>query len=323
MLAGQQLEPAVLGVVGVLVLVDQDEAEGGRVAVADLLEELEQVDRADEQVVEVHRVHAVQLALVVLVDVRDGLLEVGADELAVVVGGAQLVLGVGDLRLHRARGEALDVDVEVVEALLDQPPLVRRVVDRELARVAEPVGVGAQHPGAGGVEGHHPHRARGAADQQLDALAHLLRGLVGERDREDLVGAGLARAQQVGDPVGEHAGLARAGAGQDQQRPLTVDDRLALGLVEALEELVGRRGGRHGNHDIPRPGGSAGRDDGVRRRCWILAGVALTDEIRSRLRARRGVRAARPDRARRDRGLRRIAALGVAAGARSGARRAR
>ena len=244
-LGGQQLEPAVLGVVGVLVLVDHDVAERLRVAVADLLEELEHVDRADEQVVEVHRVHAVQLALVVLVDVRDGLLEVGADELAVVVGGAQLVLGVGDLRLHRARGEALDVDVEVVEALLDQPPRVGRVVDRELARVAEPVGVGAQHPHAGRVEGHHPHRAGGAADQQLDALAHLLGGLVGEGDREDLVRAGLARAQQVGDPVREHAGLARAGAREDQQRAVAVDDRLALRLVEALEELVGGGARRH------------------------------------------------------------------------------
>ena len=102
-LAGEQLEPAVLGVVGVLVLVDEDVAEGGGVAVADLREELEDVDRADEQVVEVHRVHAVQLALVELVDVGDRLLEERADQLAVGLGVAQLVLGVGDLVLHRAR----------------------------------------------------------------------------------------------------------------------------------------------------------------------------------------------------------------------------
>ena len=244
-LGGQQLEPAVLGVVGVLVLVDQHPAEGVRVAVADLLEELEQVDRAEQQVVEVHRVHAVDLALVVLVDVGHRLLEEGADHLAVVVGRPQLVLGVRDLGLHRARREALDVDVQVVEALLDQAPRVGRVVDRELARVAEPVGVGAQHARAGRVEGHHPHGAGGAADEQLDALAHLLRGLVGERDRQDLVRARLARAQQVGDPVGQHAGLARAGAGQDQQRPLAVRDRVALRLVEALQQGVDRGRLRH------------------------------------------------------------------------------
>ena len=37
---GQQLKPAVLGVVGVLVLVDEDVPEGARVLVAYLLEQL-------------------------------------------------------------------------------------------------------------------------------------------------------------------------------------------------------------------------------------------------------------------------------------------
>jgi hypothetical protein len=241
-------------VVGVLVLVDQHPAERARVAVADLLEELEHVDRADQEVVEVHRVGAVQLALVVLVDVGDRLLEVGAHELAVVLRRAQLVLGVGDLRLHRARGEALDVDVEIVEAALDEPARVGCVVDRELARVAEPVGVGAQHAGARGVERHHPHRAHRAADEQLDALAHLLRRLVGERDGEDLVRAGEPAADQPRDPVGEHARLARAGARQDQQRPLAVGHRVALGRVEPLEQRLGRGGGTRGglSHRQPR-----------------------------------------------------------------------
>ena len=49
---------------------------------------------------------------------------------------------------------------------------------------------------------------------------------------------GLARVggDQVGDPVGQHAGLARPGAGQDQQRPVAVGDGLALGLVEPGEQ---------------------------------------------------------------------------------------
>ena len=38
--------------------------------------------------------------------------------------------------------------------------------------------------------------------------------------------------------MGEDPGLARARAGEDQQRPLAVDDRLALGLVEAGQERV-------------------------------------------------------------------------------------
>jgi len=80
--------------------------------------------------------------------------------------------------------------------------------------------------------------ARGPAEQPLDSPAHLLRGLVRERDRQDLARLRLVGVDQVGDPVRQHARLAAARAGQDQQRPLAVRDRLPLGLVQALQELL-------------------------------------------------------------------------------------
>ena len=95
--------------------------------------------RANEQVVEVHRVHRVDPLLVELVDVGGRLLEEGADLHAVGAGVEQLVLGVRDLALDRARREALGVDVELLDAVLDQPHRVGLVVDREAARVAEPL----------------------------------------------------------------------------------------------------------------------------------------------------------------------------------------
>jgi hypothetical protein len=201
----------------------------------------------------------VELALVGLVDVGDRLLEERPDQPAVGLRVAQLVLRVGDLDLHRAGGEALGVDVEIVQALLDQPPGVGRVVDRELARVAEPVGVGAQHACARRMERHDPHGARRAAHEQLDALAHLLRRLVGERDREDLVRARLTGSQQVGDPVRQHPRLARPRAGEDQQRAGAGGDRLALRRIEALEQGLDAvrcllRG--HAGHASARPGRS-------------------------------------------------------------------
>ena len=240
MLAREQLQPAVLDDVRVLVLVDEHVAKRRRVAVAHLLEELKHVDRVDEQVVEVHRVHAQQFPLVD----REGIGDVGRERGripghgSVVVRVAQLVLRVGDLVVHGARREALRVDAELVEAALDQAPRVGLVVDRELARVAQAVRLGAQHPRARRVEGHHPHRARAAAEQQLDALAHLLRRLVRERDREDLVGARHPRALEKRDPVRQHARLARSRAGEDQQRPLAMGDRVALRGVEARQQLL-------------------------------------------------------------------------------------
>ncbi len=241
--------------VGVLVLVDEDVAEGAAPALADLLVELERVDGADQEVVEVHRVGLEHPLLVEREGLGDDLLERAGGGFGVGVGIDQLVLGAGDLRAHRPRREAFGVDAELGQAAFQHPQRVGLVVDREAARVAQPLGVGAQHPGAGRVEGRHPHRAHRATDQLGDPLAHLGRRLVGEGDRQDLPRAGGAGGEQVGDPVGQDPGLARAGAGQHQQRPFAVLDRLALRRVEARQQAldaVGAGLGRRRARDLRR-----------------------------------------------------------------------
>ena len=239
-LAGEQLQEPVLDAVGVLVLVDEDVAEVVGVALAEVGEELEQVDGADEQVVEVHRVGGVHPLLVELVDVGDRRLEERALLLAQGLGVAEPVLSAGDLALDRPRREALRVDVELVHAALDHPPRVGLVVDREAALVGEPVGVLAEDPRAGRVEGHHPHHPRRGAGQRPDALLHLPRRLVREGDREDLARPRHSGGQQVGDPVGQHPRLARPRARQDQHRTLAVLDGLRLRRIQPREQALDR-----------------------------------------------------------------------------------
>ena len=136
---------------------------------------------------------------------------------------------------------------ELLEAGLDDAHLVGLVVDREVRAVAEAVGLAPQDAAAGGVERHHPHAAR-RADELLDALAHLGRGAVRERDREDLVRPRAALAEQVADARGEHARLARAGARDHERGPVGQGHRLPLGGVQPCEQLVGRVGSRaHGS----------------------------------------------------------------------------
>ena len=236
--------------VRVLVLVDEHPAEGAAVALANVLEQLQQVDRPHQQVVEVHRVGLQHPPLVQPVDVGRGALEVRALGRGVLLRVDQLVLGPRDLRPHGAGRKALGVDVQLLEAALDHPQRVGLVVDREGALVAEPLGVGAEDPRAGRVEGHHPHQPRHAADQLLDPLAHLAGGLVGERDREDLGRLRLPGGQQVGDSVGEHARLAGAGAGEDQERPLAVRDRLALRRVQLREQALDLARARFGRPQL-------------------------------------------------------------------------
>ncbi len=75
-----------------------------------------------------------------------------------------------------------------------------------------------------------------AAKQAPDALAHLAGGLVGEGDGEDAPRGDAALADQVGDAVRDDAGLAGAGAGEDEQRAVTVGDRLDLGRIQAAQQ---------------------------------------------------------------------------------------
>jgi hypothetical protein len=94
----------------------------------------------------------------------------------------------------------------------------------------------AQDLGGHGVEGAEPAQALPlGTDQGERALAHLARGLVGEGDHQHLRRPGLALGEDVRDARGEHARLARARAGEDEQRAFGVEHGLALFGVEAFE----------------------------------------------------------------------------------------
>ena len=68
----------------------------------------------------------------------------------------------------------------------------------------------------------------------------------------------VPRGQQVGDPVGEHAGLPGARARHDEQRAALVHDGSALLRVESVEEGVYREGGH-----LNRVGGRADKRGGL------------------------------------------------------------
>ncbi len=162
---------------------------------------------------------------------------VGAGGGRVLVGGLQLVLGGADLVRHLRWGEALVVDAGGLHGATHGGDAVGLVVDGEVAGDADRLAVATQDAHADGVERAQPHAGGGAAEQHLDALAHLARRLVGEGDREDLLGTGALGGDDVGDAVGQHARLATAGAGEDQQGSVGGLDRAPLRLVEAGEQI--------------------------------------------------------------------------------------
>ena len=158
-------------------------------------------------------------------------------------GVDQVGLGRADDTEHGPGREALLVDAEVVEDMLDEPAAVAVVVDREAVPVADPVGVAAQHPHAGGVEGRHPHPPGVGTDELDDAPAHLVGRLVGEGDGEYPPRL-HARDDEAGDAPGQDPGLARTGPGDDDERTALVQHGLPLGRVQVGDEVRDRAGDR-------------------------------------------------------------------------------
>ena len=75
------------------------------------------------------------------------------------------------------------------------------------------------------------------AGQVVDALAHLIGGLVGKGDAQDVAGQNAQLIHQVGKPPGEGPGFARPGAGDDPDEALRGGDGLPLGPVQVQQYL--------------------------------------------------------------------------------------
>ena len=233
----EEVHEAVLRAARVLVLVHHEVAEprlprGEHVGVV-----AEQADGRTDEVVEVERTGAALAVLVGEVDLRDGLLVDGDCRVGELLGGGEGVLSAADRRGDGPRGEPLRVHVELLEDAGDEPLRVAVVVDREGRGQAEALVFAPQDARAGRVEGEDPHPLRDpAADELLDALDHLARRLVRERDREDGARRDPLLPDQVGDPVGQGPGLPRPRAGHDEHRTVRVEDGLALDGVERRHE---------------------------------------------------------------------------------------
>ena len=231
----------VLRVIGVLVLVDEDVAESAAVVLGHVGEELEQRHGRSDEVIEVEGIGAAQASLVLGVGLRQhailGRLRAAREGLLV----DELVLQVRDPCREAARRVALGIEIEVLDHHGHEPLRVGGVVDREVRGDAEPGGLPAEDAHARRVEGHHPHGAGGGPDQRGNPLLHLAGGLVGEGDREDLGGPHTLLADEMGDALGEHARLARAGSRHDEQGAAAMGHGFLLGRVEVGHGAIVRR----------------------------------------------------------------------------------
>ena len=188
------------------------------------------------------------------------------------------------LLVHRGRvdREARSLQREALAALVEpqlgahevhQVGRVLAIEDREGRVHAAALGVLAQQPRADAVEGPGPrqHRVRHArplfaqpGHDAFDAPRHLHRGAAREGQQQDRARIDAAR-HEAGDAMRQRVGLARAGAGDDQQRSAIgavepVTRRGALLGVEAREEAVDAGGGWFGDGTRGERGSGHGGD---------------------------------------------------------------
>ena len=202
----------------------------------------QQFDGAQHQLGEVDHALALALLLVGLVDL-DLLARLLVAWLDVARAQA-VVLAAGDEPGHLLGHEALLVEVHALDHALDGRQRIGAVEDLERLRQAGQLPVRAQEAIAQAVEGADPHPAHVDGQHRRQPRQHLLGGLVGEGHRQQAAGRHLAGAEQPGDARGQHAGLARARAGQDQRRLGRQRDGGELFGVEVAQQAVLGRGGR-------------------------------------------------------------------------------
>src|SRR5690606_36735930 len=256
--AGDGAQQPVLGVVGVLALVDQQVADALAPGPDHVLVALQYLQRHGDQVVEVDRIEGLQPRLVARVQPGRLYLADGAGHGQGLLRRQAGVLGAGD---QVAR--VLDrVRLGAGHQVLDLGGGVVGVEDRKAALEPGGLVLDLRELQAQGVEGADGQAVgRVAPDALGHALAHFLRRLVGEGDGRDAPRRVAPSGDQVGDLLDDDAGLAAAGARKHKQRALVMQYGGALLGIE--------HGGTDGTGGPFYPLRRACRPDPVRRgRAW-------------------------------------------------------
>ena len=216
-------------------------------------------------------------------------LVVGRTDVLVLASAEQR--GQGGQEAGRVAERPVRVEFELEQVLPQEDHDLGSRQDAHVGRQAELQGVLADQAVAEGMERRDRRVGVPVRHELVHADRHLLGGLVGERERQDLRRPGAPGRDEPGDPTRDDLGLAGAGAGHDQHRPVAVGDRAKLIGVEPAEQgghpvrRWWRRGRRHDGHEVApggqlvegrrfasRPGAGSGPGHGLDRRRAVCGG---------------------------------------------------
>ncbi len=196
----------VLGSVGVLILVNEDVLKLMLIVGQHVWKVTKKSDRVHEEIVEVHGASPFETQLVFLIGLSMTPIDDVLGRIECRGWRNQFVLPETDVGLNSLSWELAGIKTHIAHDITCESFAVRSVVDTERLRVTDLVGVRTQHAHATLVKGGDPHAASHRTNQHRDSFLHLVCGLVGERDGQDVHGM-YAVANEPCDPLGENAGF--------------------------------------------------------------------------------------------------------------------
>ena len=237
MLCGKQLGDCILCAVRILILIHKNVLELLLVLRPQFLILRKEFHRQHQQIIKIQCIVLLQLGLIECIDLGD----LFGKEIRCLRRKCrdikQTVLRIGNMRLHRAGSGMLLVDIELFQALTDQPLAVRSIVDDEVLRIAPVVlELHAQKASTERMECAQPNVLRRISDQCIHAFTHLAGSLIGKCNGKDAVGRNTM-FQQIGDAKCQYTGLSGPRAGNDEERPLQARDSALLWLVQPLHQI--------------------------------------------------------------------------------------
>ncbi len=145
-----------------------------------------------------------------------------------------LFLRVGNSRQKSTLPILFRIDLKEFADVLHQRLLVVRIIDRKIGVIPQKRDMPSQNPHAHRMERADPDALRAKSNHPVHPLPHLPRGLVCKRNRKDIPGVHPLLVNQVRNPVGQDPGLPGTGPRQDEERPLRVENRLPLPVIQSI-----------------------------------------------------------------------------------------
>ena len=226
----------ILGVVSILILIDQDILKQLLILGQHVGAVAQQDVGLQQQIVEVHSSVLLAAAAVLGVDVTKvwhlHMTILGSIDRVSDIGTRryEAVFGVRNAREHLRRLVLVVGEVFLLADGLNEVLAVRGFVDGVRLRVAYALGILAQDTRKDRVESTHTNVARHGAHHLLDARTHLLGRLVGKGQSQNIIGL-HALLQHICYARSEHTRFTRARTRNDERGGLVVDNGIVLRLI--------------------------------------------------------------------------------------------